>query len=324
MHLGVGLPSFASESRAVSPDRFRRYAELADDYGFAGAWLIDHIVKPARFATSFLDPLTALSVVAGATKSIPVGTSILVLPIRDPVLVAKRAATLQHLSNRRVTLGLGLGYAEAEFDAVGIPIEERSERFLEALELLSRLFTQSEVTYEGEFYAVEGFSLEPELSQAPRLLVGGGGVDTPDGRRMAKSVKERMRHADGWIAPPRPPDVLEQDWKRFAEFLTENGRDPGDAYKVGLQLAHVVPEVDEGRVMEVQRNAYRDISGPDRPIDDAMDSWLSGPVDEIIARLDEYETQGFDEVILHPVVSESAKLNRQLRLFRDLLLTEYP
>ncbi|EMA54416.1 LLM class flavin-dependent oxidoreductase [Halococcus salifodinae] len=177
MQLSIGLPSFASESHAVPPDRFRRYARLADEYEFAGAYLIEHLCENPNYATSQHDPLTTLSVVAGETDTIPVGTSILVLPLRNPVLVAKRAATLQYLSGQRLTLGFGAGYVEAEFDAAGVPLEERSARYLEGIELIRRLFEEDRVTFDGDFYDVEDFHLN-RTSASPREFWPGAAAST--------------------------------------------------------------------------------------------------------------------------------------------------
>ncbi len=324
MQLGVGLPSFASETHAIPPDRFRRYARLAEEHGFAGAWLIEHLGENPNYATSLLDPLTTLSVVAGATETIPVGTSVMLLPLRNPVLTAKRAVTLQHLTSRRLTLGLGTGYVEAEFDAVGVPMAERSSRYLEGIELLRRLFEEERVTFEGEHYSVEDFRLEPALGQPPRLLAGGGGVDTDDGRRVAASVKRRLRHADGWIAPPRATGVLEADWAAFADYLESRGRDPDAVDKVALQYLHLVPGEDPDRARRVQRRVYGGIVGAGRTVDEATRNWLAGTVEEVQATLEEYERQGFDEVILHPTAHTPAELDRQLRLYRRHLLPAYP
>lgn len=324
MQLGVGLPSFSSDTHVVPPDRVRRYARLADEYGFAGAWLIEHLGANPNYATSLLDPLTTLAVVAGETETLPVGTSVLLLPLRNPVLTAKRAVTLQHLSSRQVTLGLGLGYVESEFDAVGVPMDERSGRYLESIELIRRLFTEDEVTFEGEFFSVEEFRLEPNLGQPPRILAGGGGVETDRGRRVARSVKERLRYADGWIAPPRAPEVLDADWSAFAECLESQGRDPASVDKVALQYLHLVPGENADQVEREQRKAYRTIVGAERSVDEASKHWLTGTVEEVVSTLDEYERQGFDEVILHPTTRTPADLDRQLRLYRQFLLPEYP
>lgn len=323
MQLGIGLPSFASETHALPPDRFRRFARLADGYDFAGAWLIEHLGENPNYDTSLLDPLTTLSVVAGETETIPIGTSVLLLPLRNPVLTAKRAVTLQHLSSRQLTLGLGTGYVESEFEAVGVPMEERSPRYLEGIELLSRLFEEDEVTFDGEFYSVEEFRLEPDLGNPPRLLAGGGGVETEDGRRVAESVKARLSYADGWIAPPRDADDLATDWAAFAEHLESIGRDPDRVDKVALQYLHLVPG-GEDAARRVQRKVYGEIVGADRSVEYATENWLTGTVDDVRSTLEEYERQGFDEVVLHPVVRRPGELERQLRLYDEFLLPAYP
>lgn len=324
MQLGVGLPSFASESHAIPPHRFRRYARLADEHDFAGAWLIEHLSENPNYDTSLLDPLTTLSLVAGETETLPVGTSVLLLPLRNPVLTAKRAVTLQHLSDRRLTLGMGIGYVEAEFEAAGVPMEERSARYRESIELIRRLFDEDEVTFDGDFYSVDSFRLEPNLGQPPRILAGGGGIATDDGRTVVDSVKERLLYADGWIAPPRSLDILEADWTEFAEYLESTQRDPATVDKVALQYLHLVPGDDTEQAHRVQRTVYGDILGDDRSVDHATENWLTGTVEEVIATLDEYERQGFDEIILHPMTHTSAELDRQLRLYRKFLLAEFP
>ena len=324
MQLGIGLPSYSSPTHAVPPDRFRRYARLAEESNFAGAWLIEHLGANPNYATSLLDPLTTLAVVAGETETLPVGTSVLLLPLRNPVMLAKRAVTLQHLTSRRLTLGMGTGYVRAEYDAVGVPMEERSSRYLEGIELVRRLFHEEEVTFEGDHFSVEEFRLEPTLGRPPRILAGGGGVDTDDGRRVAASVKERLGHADGWIAPPRSTDVLETDWSQFADHLESTGRDPDGLDKVALQYLHLVPGEDGEQARRVQRKVYGGIVGSDRSVDEATRNWLTGTVDEVRSTLAEYERQGFDEVILHPVTQRPGELDRQLRLYRRFLRSEYP
>ncbi len=323
MQLGVGLPSFASETHAVPPERFRRYARLAEEHGFAGAWLIEHLVEPPSYASSLLDPLTTLSVTAGETETIPVGTSVMLLPLRNPVLAAKRAVTLQHLTSRQLTLGMGTGYVEAEFDAVGVPMDERSERYLEGIELMRRLFYEDEVTFDGEFFSVEGLSLEPDLGQPPRILAGGGGVDTDDGRRVLRTVKRRLDHADGWIAAPRSPEILEKDWERFSAYLDSKGTDPASMDTVALQYVHLVTDEDPESARQTQLNVYDNVVGEDRTVEHASQNWLSGTIDEIKGTLAEYDRLGFDEVILHPMTTQPAELERQLKLYRRHLLSEY-
>jgi len=136
MKIGVSLPSFATEGYRLPPGRIQSYAWEAEERGFAGVWQTEHLLRPPAYKFSRTDPLTTLAIAGGATEEVPIGTSVLLLPLRNPVMVAKRAATIQHITGERLTLGLGLGWAQAEFDAVGVPYEERGPRFTEALDLV--------------------------------------------------------------------------------------------------------------------------------------------------------------------------------------------
>lgn len=318
MKLGIGLPSFASNSHIVPPERLKAYAQTADEYGFAGAWLIEHMLQPPTYATSQLDPLITLSTIAGATESLPVGTSVLLLPLRNPVHVAKRAATLQHLSNRRLSLGLGAGYVKEEFDAVGVDRSNRGARYREGIELLSRLFREDEVTFSGDHFSLDSFKLEPKLRGAqPRLIAGGGGVERDGDRVLPRGVKARFEHADGWIAAPDTMEHIEHDWNAIRSHLEAIDRDPDAVDRVALQYIHVEPSDDPGHVRRQQRNVYDKLVGADRPVDYAMQNWLSGTIEDIREQLTEYERIGFDEVILHPVARQPAELDRQLDLLQS-------
>lgn len=323
MELSVGLPSFATDGHRIPASRFERYARQAEAYGFAGGYVVEHLRTPPTYATSMLDSLTTLATVGGATDALSLGTSILILPMRNPVLVAKRAATIQHLCDRRLTLGLGTGYVEGEYEAVGVPFEERSSRFLEGIELLYRLFNEETVTFEGEHYSVEEFRLEPKPSMPPRVLTGGGGVDVGGELRVLESVQRRIDHADGWIASPRAPDVVENNWSYFASRLEETGRDPEGQDRVALQYLHVVPTDDPELAKSKQRKAYRRILGGDRTVEHPERHWLFGPLSEVRETVATYEEQGFDELILYPVTNSPGALDDQLSLWHDHLLSEF-
>ncbi|MFB6309982.1 MAG: LLM class flavin-dependent oxidoreductase [Salinirussus sp.] len=324
MQLAIGLPSFSSPSHTIPPDRFRKYVRNADGRGFAGAYLIEHLGENPNYASSLLDPLTTLTYTAGETETLPIGTSVLLLPLRNPVMLAKRAATVQHLSSRRLTLGLGAGYVESEFEAAGIPMAERGARYREGLSLLRRLFSGERVTFDGEFYSVDDFRLEPILDRPPRLLAGGDGTDTEDGRRVPRAVLERMDDADGWIAPSRPPATLASDWADYAEYLDGQGRDPDSVDRVALQYVHLEPGADDDGARRQQRRVYGNAAGPERSVESRMESWLTGSVAAILDTLADYERVGFDEVILQPLATDAGELDRQLRLIDELLLAEYP
>lgn len=324
MQLGVGLPSFSSESHILPPNRFQSIAETIEQFGFAGAWVIEHLLKPPTYATSLLDPLTTVSYVAGATESLPIGTSVLLLPLRNPVLVAKRAVTIQHLASRRLTLGLGTGYVDAEFSAVNIPISERSGRFREGIELLARLFTEESVTFDGEYFTITDVTLEPTHGHPPRVLTAGSGEENNGTRTMPETVKERFQYADGWIAPPRLPDVIEDDLSSITAYRDSIGKSSESYERVALQYLHLVPSTDPSVVEQRQSKAVTQLLGESRSPEYAVNNWLTGTPERILSLLERYEALGFDEVILHPVVRDPYEITHQLRLWNEELLAQFP
>ena len=322
MELGVAPPTFATDGWRLPASRLTGFARRAEEYGFAGVWTTEHLRHPPGRHYSRLSPFTTLSTLAGATDRIPLGTAILILPLRNPVLAAERAATLQHLSEERVTLGLGLGWVPAEYEAVGVPFEERGPRFTEALALFRRLLTEETVTFDGEFYSVEEFRLEPAVQRPPRLLVGGGGTERDGDRHVPEPVKERiLEHADGWLAPPRPPAVLEADWADIAQYVADAGEDPTTVDRVGLNWLHLVPGADGELAREKQRKVYIDQRDADADrAATALGNQLTGSLDDVRATVEEYERLGFDQLVLGPTTHEPDAVDRQLDHWAELLL----
>lgn len=321
MQLGVAPPTFATDGWRLPASRLERFARRAEALGFGGVWVTEHLLHPPNRDYSRLAPLTTLATLAGATDSIPLGTSVLILPLRNPVLVAQRAATLQHLSEERLNLGLGLGWVEAEFDAVGVPWAERGRRFTEALSVVRRLLSGEETTFDGEFYEVEDLRLEPRVHRPPRILVGGGGVERDGDRSVPEAVKERLlHHADGWLAPPRPPSTLEADWEEIAAHLERAGRDPTTLDRVCLNWLHLVPGVGSEVATEKQRRVFTDRRGADAErTERAMANQLSGSVEDVRGLVEAYERLGFDQLVLGPTTHDPNDAERQLELWADLL-----
>lgn len=321
MQLGIAPPTFATDGWRLPASRLKQFVRRAEENQYGGIWVTEHLLHPPGRKYSRLDPLTTVGTLAGETETIPIGTSILILPMRDPVLLAQRIATLQHLSEERLTLGLGSGWVKAEYDAVGVPFEERGARFSEGLEVVHRLLSGEETTFHGEFYDVDGLRLEPTVSRRPRILVGGSGVEHEGERRVPEPVKERLRRfADGWLAAPRPPSVLESEWNDIADHLSDHGCDPTTLDRVALNWLHLVPDVETELAEEKQRRVFRRQRGADEErTAEAMRNQLTGSVDEVRAAIDEYERLGFDELVLGPTTHEPAAVDHQLELWTEHL-----
>ena len=180
----------------ASPQDLLDVARRADELSFDTLTISEHIVMPDEMAEMmgrrFPDSLVAASVIAGATRRIKLLTYVLVLPYRNPVVLAKQAATVDFLSNGRFQLGIGIGHAQGEFNAIGVPYERRGSRSNEYIEAMKELWTSDSPSFDGKFVSFSGIAFEPKPIQKPHppLLIGGN--SRPAMRRAAK-------YGDGWL-----------------------------------------------------------------------------------------------------------------------------
>lgn len=203
MRIGIHLPQWgAGATRSGVLD----VAQAAEECGFDSVWVADHLVLPVESASSypylakgtpfthddgFLEPLTMLAAVAGATSRVELGTSVLVLPMRHPLEVAKVAATIDQLSGGRLQLAVGAGWWREEFEALDQRFDARGKRMDEQIEILRLAWTKGTFAYEGEFYAF------PELACLP-LPVRPGGPPLLIGGLGEIAYRRVQRHGDGW------------------------------------------------------------------------------------------------------------------------------
>lgn len=321
MRLGVTLPSATRTSQSSGPDLIKRFAKTAESVGVAGLWVNEHLLVPDSFTTAWLEPIGTLAFAAAVTDHVPLGTSILIHPLRHPVWVAKQAATLQYLANGRLTLGLGLGYIADEFDAVDVPFDERSGRFTEGLELLTRLLDGGSVDFDGEYYHVDGIEIEAVPQSPPRILIAGGG-NTRDGEsHVPEGVRERIAMADGWLSSSR--ETFGEDMAQIDAFLENSGRDPTESEKVVINQIHIVPGTDEAAIKRRQRRVYGTWLSEERGSEHGERHYFFGTVDDIVQQLRRYERAGFDQVILNPMTLHPEGMLRQLDLIAEYLPDEY-
>ncbi len=165
--------------------------QLAEDVGFATCWVNDH--QATEGDNYWPSPLTRLTSIATGTESLELVTSVLILPLYHPLHVAQRAAMLDNISDGRLTLGVGLGYVEKEFEAFDVSMDDRAGRFIEGLRFLDLFLSADEpISFECPFFSVEDWEPLPDTVQQPRppLWVGGWGD-----KQIARSVK----FSDAWV-----------------------------------------------------------------------------------------------------------------------------
>lgn len=327
MELGTSIPTYSTGDNLVPGDTIRNWARRAEDAGFAGLWTIDHLLEPRTYQTGTIDPVLALSHAAAVTTQIELGSSIVVAPLRRTANIARRWRGLQHLADRPVTLGVGAGYIEAEFEAAGVPRAERGPRLTEQIEVLDRWFTGESVSFDGRFHSFEDIRIDPVMDDAPRIIVGGGWVEDDDGEpSIPEPVLDRILMADGWIAANTQPDEVAIAWDIIADYARDQGVAPESIDRLLVNYTHLVDSEDPETVRAEQREVFADLWPPSvRSFEEYVsESAVVGTIDEIQSMLADYAEIGFDQIILAPAAHEPAALSEQLELLSDRILPAVP
>lgn len=230
MDVGVTLPT---QGPLSTPDAVASIARQADASGFGSVWVTDHIAIPVRSdsrypytkdgslpwdpSIPYLDALTALAWVAAQTRVVRLGTSVLVLPMRHPLPVAKAMATLDYLSGGRAVLAVGAGWFEEEFALLDQPFRDRGRRLDDAVRLLRACWGPDPVRYEGAFYDLPAFAMAPKPPQGSRLPVLAGGEGDAALRRVAAVC-------DGWQPLGLDPNAFQERVRRLEALAGRHGR----------------------------------------------------------------------------------------------------
>jgi alkanesulfonate monooxygenase len=314
---GVFLPSFIwsgdGDERAKGIVGFAREVE---ELGFDSIWITDHLLAAKQFySVSFLEPLTTLALVAGVTDRVKLGTSVLVTPIREPVLLAKQVATLQFLSNNRFILGAGIGWYPPEYAATGVKKSERGPRTDEILDIVIPLLEGKTVTYDGRFYSIEDVLVEPRPSQRPEVWIGGGSqladAGSPDLPRFVEAVKARILRTEGWVPRPTcPPEDIARDWEELQAYLTEHGRDPSELAVAHENFFHFVGTEDPAKARDEQHQAMLRVMSEARGPEYLERVYLFGTPDEVVASLQARIDAGVQRFMLHTMTPDPAQLEQ--------------
>jgi len=238
MRVGIHLPQIG---RKAGPEAIRRAAVQAEELNFDDVWTSEHIIVPkdAPYPPSaiFYDPVLTLTWAAAYTKRVGLGTSVLVLPMRHPLPLAKELATLQNLSDGRLILGAGVGWLEAEFAALGVPFGERGRRMDEGIAMMRAVWSEDPVSFPARTIpaVVDGMRSLPQPVKPIPIWIGGSSEP---------AIKRALR-LDGWHGSRVSPEQAVPIVKRLRaerpdpEFAisVRNGWDGKDQGALGDRLA---------------------------------------------------------------------------------------
>jgi len=218
MKLGICLPHYG---RPIEIPRMLEVARHAEARGLDSLWVTDHVIVPNEtnviYREDMLDPLAVLPWLAGVTSRIALGTSVVILPYRSPIPVAKLLASVDVLSGGRLLVGAAIGWLEGEFEALGVPFKERVSRSEEALELFRTLWTEEHPKLESRRHRLHDVTVSPMPLQKPRppLYVGGGSEG---------ALRRVARFGDGWHATSSTVEQFRQGVDTVRGFWKEAGR----------------------------------------------------------------------------------------------------
>jgi probable F420-dependent oxidoreductase len=242
MKLGIHLPHIG---RKAGPGSISRVAIEAEQLGFDDVWVSEHIIVPKDSgyppSPNFWDPVLTLTWAAAVTKRVRLGTSVLVLPLRHPLPLAKELATLQNLSGGRLILGAGVGWLEAEFDALGVPFKERGRRMDEGIAMMRAVWSQDPVTFDSKWIPakIENMRAQPQPI-APIPIWIGGSSDA--------AIKRALR-LDGWHGSRVSPEAAAGVVKRF------RAERPNEDFTISIRVSCNAQNVGG---MRDALSAYRD------------------------------------------------------------------
>jgi probable F420-dependent oxidoreductase len=275
------------------PDNVISFAKKVEAMGLHSMWTID------RIAYDNLEPLTVLAAAAGATQTVRLGTSVLLGNTRHPSHLAKIIATLDFISNGRVTLGLGFGSRDNDYKAVEIPFEHRGSRAVEQLKLMKRLWTEDNVTHSGQFFNVKNLTIGPRPIQKPHPPIWtGGSADV--------ALKRAGTWADGFICGSSAIPDFPATWDKIAGYAVAAGRNPQTIHKAGLTFMAI--DDDSGKAIKALEDYTTRYYG--RLRGDVGSVSLVGPPAAVAERIEHFFSRGLDTLIIGTANPDPKQLDR--------------
>jgi probable F420-dependent oxidoreductase len=296
----IGL-AWVNPAPQTKPENVVNFAKKCEAMGCHSMWTID------RIAYDNLEPLTILAAAAGATQRIRLGTSVLLGNTRHPVHLAKIIATLDFISNGRVTLGLGFGSRESDYKAVEVPFEHRGSRAVEQVQLMTRLWTENNVTHHGKFFTIESLTIGPRPVQKPHPPIWTGGS-------AEAALKRAGTWANGFISGSSAIADFQATWDKIASYAAAAGRNPNDIEKASLAFMAIDDDKSKAlkTIEDYTMRYYGRLRGNVEPVS------IVGSPTQCSEKIEYFFSKGIDTLIIG-VANPDLK---QLDLFGEKVLPQ--
>lgn len=305
MRFGFGIPNAGADING--PD-IVRFAQRAEALGFESIWTGDHLVLPAAGTSqypytadgsfplasteNFLEPFTLLAYVAAVTRTVKLGTTVIILPYRDPIVQAKMLACLDLLSGGRLICGVGVGWLEKEFQVLRASYTDRGPVSDEYLQIFKVLWTEERPAFEGRFYAFDGITFHPKPLQKPHPPIWVGG-------HSRRAIRRAALLGDAWHPTRQTPEFVSRHLPYLREEAERIGRDPR---ALTISLKRSLHFTDIGLSGDVLRRSGGSLIGTtpeviddirrcqDLGIDQLTFDFRTGRVDEMLAIIEHFAT----------------------------------
>ena len=298
---GLAIRNFVGPGEVPDIDAIYAYAARAEALGFESLWAWDHILLGVEPSFPIIDSITTLGAVAARTSRIKLGTGVLVLPLRNPVVAAKALGSLDLISKGRLVLGVAAGWYAREFDAVGVPFKQRGRIFERNLDILMKLWSDERVTLKADEFNLREAVMVPRPAQRPRppILVGGY-VDAV--------LKRAGTVGDGWLTYFYTPESFTKGWAKVQAFAREAGRDPS-ALRSTNQLAVYVGRDRDQTTADMRHwlSTEWDVAAWS---ESTIEHAIHGSPDECVEQLRAHVATGVDRIIIIPYRYQPEQVER--------------
>ena len=299
MKIGLRLPQ--TDEHHATKQNIIRLATEAENAGFDSLWVLERLIWPIKPQTPYpgsadgkfpadwqyiFEPLETLTYVAANTNKIALGTSVIDMLFHNPVILARRFATLDVLSEGRAIAGFGIGWSKDEYQVSNLPFKDRGTRANEYIEILKKIWTDDVVEFRGQYYSIPASKIGPKPTQKPHIPIYLGGYSQGTFVRIAK-------YADGWICVIRNSlDEIKSYKDKLRDECYKAKRDPKDVHIAAILYPDVIEYRNNNNNTDNKESKEKRLKSKQRQL-------LSGTIDQIGKDLQKIKETGVDHVILN-------------------------